>query len=162
MSKLTITEAVKIIRVSESTLRRDLKSGKVSFAQDAKGRKLIDASELERVYGQLNGRNGSAAPAESEEPINENPQNLSMNGNDTSQDPSVNGNDSEKVVALLENQVADLKAQLAQASDRETSLISEKSKLLDLTDRLQKQNETLMLPPAPEKKRSWFDRLTRR
>lgn len=83
-----------------------------------------------------------------------------MTVNDTYQNLSVNGNDNEKVVALLENQVADLKAQLAQASDRETSLISEKSKLLDLTDRLQKQNETLMLPPAPEKKGSWFDRLT--
>lgn len=159
MSKLSITEAVKLIPVSESTLRRDLKSGKVSFVQDAKGRKLIDASELERVYGQLNGRNGSAAPAERAEPVNDNHQNPPMNGNDTSQNLSVNGNDSEKVVALLENQVADLKAQLAQASDREAVLISEKSKLLDLTDRLQKQNETLMLPPAPEKKRRWFDRL---
>ena len=72
----------------------------------------------------------------------------------------MNGNDSEKVVALLENQVADLKAQLAQASDREAALIGEKSKLLDLTDRLQKQNETLMLPPALEKKRGWWQKLT--
>ena len=148
MSKLSITEAVKIIPVSESTLRRDLKSGKVSFAQDAKGRKLMDVSELERVYGKLD---GSAAAGESAEPVNDSDQNLSMNGND-----------GEKVVALLENQVTDLKAQLAQALDRENSLIREKSKLLDLTDRLQKQNETLMLPPAPEKKRRWIDRLTGR
>lgn len=69
---------------------------------------------------------------------------------------------SEKIVALLENQIADLKTQLAQASDRGTSLITEKSKLLDLTDRLQKQNEILMLPPTPEKKRNWLDRLTGR
>jgi hypothetical protein len=55
-----------------------------------------------------------------------------------------------KLSLYSENQVADIKAQLAQASDRETALISEKSKLLDLTDRLQKQNEVLMLP-APEK-----------
>ena len=46
MSKLTLTEAVKVIPVSESTLRRDLKSGKVSFEIDAKGSKQIDASEL--------------------------------------------------------------------------------------------------------------------
>ena len=37
MSKFTLTEAVKVIPVSESTLRRDLKSGKVSFEIDAKG-----------------------------------------------------------------------------------------------------------------------------
>jgi len=59
----------------------------------------------------------------------------------------------------LENQISDLKAQLAQASDRETALITEKSKLLDLTDRLQKQNEGLMLP-APQKKLTWWQRLT--
>ena len=41
MSKLTITEAVKIIPVSESTLRRDLKSGKVSFESDPKGVKFM-------------------------------------------------------------------------------------------------------------------------
>ena len=154
MSKLTITEAVKVIPVSESTLRRDLKSGKVSFETDAKNRKQIDVSELTRVYGQLKPSNGTQPPAsensEQAEPVN-----------DDHQTPSTTENDDPKIVALLENQIADLKAQLAQASDRETTLITEKSKLLDLTDRLQKQNEVLMLP-APEKKRSWLDRLTGR
>ena len=165
MSKLTITEAVKVIPVSESTLRRDLKSGKVSFETDAKNRKQIDLSELTRVYGQLKPSNGTQPPAsendEHAEPVNDDHQNPSMNGNETHQNPSMTGNDDPKIVALLENQIADLKAQLAQASDRETALITEKSKLLDLTDRLQKQNEVLMLP-APEKKRSWLDRLTGR
>ena len=95
------------------------------------------------------------------EPVNDNRQTPSMNGNETHQTPSLTDNDSPKIVALLENQVADLKSQLAQASDRETALITEKSKLLDLTDRLQKQNEVLMLPP-PAKKRSWLHRLTGR
>ena len=152
MSKLTITEAVKVIPVSESTLRRDLKSGKVSFDTDGKGRKQIDVSELTRVYGQLKQSNGTQPPAsgtgEHAEPVN-----------NTHQTSSMNGNDNPKIVALLENQVADLKAQLAQASDRETALITEKSKLLDLTDRLQKQNEVLMLP-APKPKSGWWQRLT--
>ena len=135
MSKLTITQAAKVIPVSESTLRRDLKSGKVSFDTDAKGRKQIDVSELTRVYGHLKSENGvDVAAAESAEPVKDN-----------HQSPSMNGNDSKKVVALLENQLKDLKAQLAQAHDREKTL-------LDLSDRLQKQNEVLMLP-APEKKR---------
>ena len=160
MPKLSITEAVKIIPVSESTLRRDLKSGKVSFETDTKNRKRIDIAELSRVYGQLNGAETTTETGESAEPVNDSRQNPSMNGNETHQNPSVNGNDSTQIIALLENQVADLKAQLEKADARETALIDEKSKLLDLTDRLQKQNETLMLPPAPEKQQTWWQRLT--
>ena len=155
MSKLTITESIKVIPVSESTLRRDLKSGKVSFDTDGKGRKQIDVSELTRVYGQLKQSNGTQPPpagtGEPVEPVNDDRQTPSMNGNETHQTPSLTENDNPKFVAILENQIADLKAQLTQASDRETALITEKSKLLDLTDRLQKQNEVLMLP-APQKK----------
>ena len=94
MSKLTLTEAVKLIPVSESTLRRDIKSGKVSFETEEKGRKRFDAAELRRVYGQL----------KETEPVN-----------DTHQKPSMKGNDT-KVIALLEGQVQDLKAQLAEAT----------------------------------------------
>lgn len=50
-TKLTIREAVDIIPVSESTLRRDLKSGKVSSEKDLQGRRRIDVSELTRAYG---------------------------------------------------------------------------------------------------------------
>ena len=155
MSKLTITESIKVIPVSESTLRRDLKSGKVSFETDAKNRKQIDVSELTRVYGQLKQSNGTKPPAsgsgEHAEPFNDNRQTPPMNGNETHQNPSLTENDNPKIVALLENQLADLKAQLEKSDERETALITEKSKLLDLTDRLQKQNEVLMLP-APQKK----------
>lgn len=164
MSKLTITEAVKVIPVSESTLRRDLKNGKISFETDAKNRKQIDVSELTRVYGQLKQsaetRRGGVTPSEQATPVNKTHQNPSMNGDETHQNPSMTENDNPKIVALLENQITDLKAQLTQASDRETALITEKSKLLDLTDRLQKQNEILMLPPEPQTKQSWWQRLT--
>ena len=46
MSKLTITEAVKVIPVSESTLRRDIRAGKVSSTTNEKGHKQMDVSEL--------------------------------------------------------------------------------------------------------------------
>lgn len=165
MSKLTITEAVKVIPVSESTLRRDLKSGKVSFETDAKNRKQIDISELTRVYGQLKQsaetRRGGVTPSEPAEPVNDTQQTPSMNGNETHQNPSMTDTDTPKIVDLLENQIADLKAQLAQASDRETALTSEKSKLLDMLSAEQEKTRVLMLP-NPEKKRSWLDRLTRR
>ena len=144
MSKLTITEAVKIIPVSESTLRRDLKSGKVSFETDAKGRKQIGVSELERVYGQLkNNETTAEASGEQAERVNDNHQNLPMNGNDR------------EVIALLENQIQDLKAQLTQASDRENTLVGEKSKLLDMLSAEQEKTRVLMLP-APKKNASWW------
>ena len=60
-------------------------------------------------------------------------------------------NDSEKVIAILETRVADLTAQVEKADARETLLLAEKSKLLDMMDRLQKHNEVLMLPPLKEK-----------
>ena len=163
MSKLTITEAVKVIPVSESTLRRDLKSGKVSFDTDPKGRKQIDVSELQRVYGQLN---GTQPPAEAEtehaEPVNDTHQNPSMNGNETLQTPPMTDNDTPKVVNLLENQIDALKAQLAQASDRETALQSEKSKLLDMLSAEQEKTRVLMLPnpeQAKRKEKDWLLRL---
>ena len=43
MSKITLPEAVKIIPVSESTLRRDMRSGKVSSDKD-----LRSEQELKR------------------------------------------------------------------------------------------------------------------
>ena len=108
MSKLYPAEAVKVIPVSESTLRRDLKNGKVSFTTDKNGKKQIDVSELERVYGQLT--------------ISENQK---------------NGTDSDKIVSILEEQVTDLKAQLDKAEDRERKLMdmlkSEQARTLALT-----------------------------
>ena len=143
-TKLTLTEAVAVIPVSESTLRRDLKSGKVSFETDAKGRKRIDVSELTRVYGNLN-------TGEASEPVNDTPENPSMNGNETPTLPFLTENDNETVIALLQGQVQDLKAQLARAD-------TEKAELLTLANNLQKQNEVLMLPPPREKHR-WGERL---
>ena len=39
--------------VSESTLRRHMRSGKVSSEKDHGGRNLFDTAELARVYGDL-------------------------------------------------------------------------------------------------------------
>ena len=141
MTKLTITEAVKVIPVSESKLRRDMKAGVVSFEVDEKGKKRFDLSELARVYGQIDLAENNGQVKESNPPLSE------------------TGHDNPKVVALLENQIADLKAQLEKSDERETALITEKSKLIDLADRLQKQNEVLMLP-APKPKSGWWQRLT--
>ena len=131
MSKITLSEAVNIIPVSESTLRRDMRKGKVSSEKDRNGRHLFDSSELARVYVNLK-LNGS--PTLSDEPVKDS----QMTDNDTST----------KVVGLLEGQVKDLKVQLETAT-------AENAQLLSLATRLQKQNEILMIPP-PQPKRRFF------
>ena len=130
MSKITLSEAVKIIPVSESTLRRDMRKGKVSSEKDRNGRHLFDSSELARVYVNLK-LNGN--PPLSSEPV---------------KDSQMTGDDTPKITVLLEGQVKDLKAQLETAT-------AENAQLLSLATRLQKQNEILMIPP-PQPKRRFF------
>ena len=62
------------------------------------------------------------------DPINENSKRLLMRDKEN-----------EKIIAMLEEQVQDLKDQIAAEK-------AEKTKLIGLADRLQKQNELLMLP----------------
>ena len=126
-TKLTIKEAVKIIPVSESSLRRAIKTGEISSEKDMQGRRHIDVSELARVYGQLK------HIEQSSEYVN--------NG-------QVKAIETAKIITLLETQNTELKEQIASEK-------TEKNKLLDLADRLQKQNELLML--SPPTKKGWFD-----
>lgn len=135
----TITEAVKIIPVSESKLRRDAKAGVVSFEVDEKGKKRFDLSELRRVYGEVSlpDNNGQVK--------------------DSRQEPSETRHDSKEIIALKDNQIDDLRRQLEKAEARETALIAEKEKLLTLADRL-----THALPaPKEESEKSvgWLQRL---
>ena len=148
MARLTIKEAVEISPVSESTLRRDIRSGKVSSEKDDRGRRRIDSAELARVYGQLR---QSTDSNDTQMTAVDTPNNGSGNVNDTPDTPS----DNPKVVALLENQIGDLKSQLEHAN-------AEKKELLELANRLQKQNEVLMLPnseQAERKDKGWLLRL---
>lgn len=110
MQNMTITEAVKVIPVSESKLRRDMKAGVVSYDVDANGKKRFDPSELVRVYGQIDLPETNGQVKES---------NLN---------PSETGHDRDESLAIKDNQIADLQKQLEKAEMRETALISEKSK----------------------------------
>ena len=135
-TKLTIKEAVEVIPVSESSLRRDIKSGKVSSEKDLQGRRRIDASELTRVYGELKTINEE--PTQSDESV---------------RDSQVNTDDTPKIIALLEGQVQDLKAQLDTAT-------AEKAQLLDLLS-AEKEEKRALMPPVDEKEKSrnWLLRL---
>ena len=142
MSKLTITEAVKVIPVSESKLRRDLKAGVVSCEVDEKGKKHFDTSELRRVYGEL------TLPDESRQV------------NESRQHPSETGHDTSEILAIKDNQITDLQKQLEKAEMRETALIDEKAKLLDLLSS-EKEEKRALMPPVDDKpkSRNWLLRL---
>ena len=103
MQNLTITEAVKVIPVSESKLRRDMKAGVVSYDVDANGKKRFDPSELVRVYGQMDLPETNGQVKES-------------NSN-----PSETGHDRDEILAIKDNQIADLQKQLEKAEMREIS-----------------------------------------
>ena len=99
--------------------------------KDAKGHRRIDTAELDRVY------NITPPP---ERPVAE--------------------HDSPKIIPVLENRVADLQKQLDLSKDRETALIDEKSKRLDLLS-AEKDEKHALLPPVDEKPklRNWLLRL---
>ncbi len=51
MAKVGAQRAAELTGRSKSTVQRAMNSGKLSFEVDANGRRLIDASELDRVFG---------------------------------------------------------------------------------------------------------------
>ena len=143
MARLTIKEAVEISPVSESTLRRDIKSGKVSSEKDDRGRRRIDSAELARVYGQLR---QSTDSNDTQMTAVDTPENSLVNANDSPDTPR----DNPKVVALLENQIGDLKSQLEKAETQLEIATTEKTKLLDLLS-AEKEEKRALMPPPEEK-----------
>ncbi len=51
MAKVGAQRAAELTGRSKSTIQRAMNSGKLSYEIDANGRRLIDASELDRVFG---------------------------------------------------------------------------------------------------------------
>ena len=143
MQNVSLQTAVKMTGKSESTIRRDVKKGKVSAGRDARGHLQFDVAELQRAYGELKTTGEDAQSTEQ--------------GNGK----AMTGHDSAEILAIKDNQISDLRSQLEKAETQLEIATTEKSKLLDLTDRLQKQNEVLMLP-APKPKSGWWQRLTGR
>ena len=143
MHKVSLQQAVKMTQKSESTLRRDVKKGKVSAERDDRRHLKFDRAELQRVYGELK---STGTDAESTEQGN---------------GKAMTGHDKVDIIAVKDNQIADLQKQLEKAEMRETSLIDEKSKLLDLLS-AEKEEKRALMPPVDEKTRkspNWLLRL---
>ena len=139
MSKLSVTEALKIVSVSKTTLYSDMDKGVVSYDLDVKGRKRVDIAELQRVYGPLN-----TPETENANPHNGTPD---LTHQETSQ-PTENNNS--EVVKLLESQIEHLQTEVSTARERET-------KLLEMLALEQQKTQQLMLPPPRKRKRTFRD-----
>ena len=143
MQNVSLQQAVKMTGKSESTLRRDVKKGKVSAGRDDRRHLRFDIAELQRAYGELKTTGEDAQPTEQ--------------GNGK----AMTGHDREtEILAMKDNQIADLKAQLEKAEMRETTLIDEKAKLLELLS-AEKDEKRALMPPLDEKEKSrnWLLRL---
>ena len=141
MQKVSLQQAVKMTGKSESTLRRDVKKGKVSAGRDDRRHLRFDIAELQRAYGELKSIGEDAQSTEQ------------SNGT------AMTGHDQAEILALKDNQIADLKGQLALAHQRETALINERSKLIDLLS-AEKAEKRALMPPVdeknPRKSPNWF------
>ena len=140
MQNVSLQKSVKMTGKSESTLRRDVKKGKVSAERDVRGHLKFDVSELQRAYGELKSTGEDAQSAEL--------------GNGK----AMTGHDTVDILAVKDNQIADLRNQLEKSEMRETALTDERSKLLDLLS-AEKENVRALLPPADDRKSNWWHRL---
>jgi PDZ domain-containing secreted protein len=157
MQKISLQQAVKMTGKSESTLRRDVKKGKVSAERDDRRRLRFDISELQRAYGELKATGEDAQLTE---------QGI---------DKVMTGHDQAEILAIKDNQLADLRNQLDKAEAQLQIATTEKTKLLDLLsaekdEKRELKAEMLALMPPPEerqqktaptliKPRGWLQRL---
>ena len=157
MQNVSLQQAVKMTGKSESTLRRDVKKGKVSASRDDRKHLRFDISELQRAYGELKNTGEDAQPTQQ--------------GNGK----AMTGHDQAEILAIKDNQIADLRNQLEKAEAQLQIATTEKTKLLDLLsaekdEKRELKAEMLALMPPPEerqqktdptqiKPRSWLQRL---
>ena len=144
---ITLGEAEKIVPVARSTFRKHAKAGKFSTSTNARGLQIVQVAELERFYdGKLKplsnqNENGNGQPE------THNPSEIDHNGQSETAEKDQNGQvetptHTQEIIELLKSQLKDTKAELADAKDRET-------KLLSMLETEQEKTKLLMLSPPP-------------
>lgn len=72
MAKVSVAEAAKLTGKSVKTIYRHIDTGKLSSSQNENGSKLIDISELQRVYGDLKIKNENVIESQMSHTENQN------------------------------------------------------------------------------------------
>ncbi|MYB01980.1 MAG: hypothetical protein F4118_12370 [Acidimicrobiaceae bacterium] len=132
MSNLSVTEALKLVDISKTTLYADISKGVLSCDVDAKGRKRIDPAELQRVYGKLKSeQNGTP----------------NLNGTEQNQTHAIVPQNDPEIVLLLKSHIERLETEVSVAREREQNLME----MLAI-----EQQKTLRMLPAPKgTKKRW-------
>ena len=137
--KILLSEAQNWVKAGRSKIYADAHKRVLSTEKDPTrgNKKVVDTAELERVYGMI--RNPEENPQRTE--------------------PDADGL-TEKLIQSYENRIVDLQNQLTLVHDRETTLLADKSKLLDLLS-AEKEEKRALMPPVDEKQKSpnWLLRL---
>ena len=151
MAYITMGEAEKIVPVARSTFRKHAKAGKFSTSTNARGLQIVDIAELNRFYdGKLkpmpNG-NGTGETHEGNGSGQRETANIDGHGQVETPKTDKAGHletpiDPPEVVELLREQLADTKAELADAKSRERQLLS-------MLETEQEKTKLLMLAPPP-------------
>lgn len=139
MAKLNLTQAAKAAGIARGTLYRHIADGKVTCEQNGNGERVIDISELLRVYKQLNSDGASQGDV----------QNPEIEQHETPRDVQIEQVLREQI-SFLDRQNADLRRDKEKAEEREEKKQAEVDRLTGIIDKQQ----TLLLP-AP-KKRGFF------
>lgn len=129
---LSISAAATAAGIDRRTLQRAIKAGRISATVDAAGRRGVDMAELLRVYGPLP---GSPQPS---------PQGLGAALPQVAPEASV----VMELVDVLRQQVRQLEAQLHQAQERETRLLT----MLEVEQEARRDLEIKLLPAPSGKK----------
>lgn len=151
MSKLNISEAARATDKPRSTIQRNIKKGVLSAEKDATGRTVIDVSELQRVFGNLD-MDAVASGAEQTE----------------AKEQSTTGqNGAEMELLRLKLEYAERERDETQRRERDQANQhrEERDRLLSIIEAQTSQIKALAAPaesakePTPEPKRGFWQRL---
>ena len=130
MPLLNLTAASRVAGVGRSTIVRALKSGRLSATTNEQGERVIDTSELARVFGPLKG--------------NDYPNEQAVDSHDIGQNDDMVSLLREQLAAALDRE----KQAIEQGLEREARLLS----MLEVEQAARRELETKLLPaPAPPK-----------
>ena len=130
MAKLNITKAAKAAGIARGTLYKHIDEGKISCQLDDKGKRVIDTSELMRVYGEIK------QPETTSERSDKRP----IEHKETQEET--------EVVQVLRERIGDLEKQVEDLRQDKEASRKRESELLDIV----KQQQTLLLPPGDTEK----------
>ncbi len=133
MAKVGAQRAAELTGKSKSTIQRAMNGGKLSFEKDSAGRRVIDVSELERVYGLKQSSMVAETPKEDTNTAIQN-----------ELDKAKNMLESERMrmrIKMLEDQVHSLQKQLDDMLGQRDKWQQQSQQLLITSEYTQKQAE---------------------